>query len=48
VVKLAGGAGPWLAAVRELLAGLDESALAAVLGENARRIYGLIGKDRPG
>ena len=41
VVELAGGAGRWLAAARELLAELDKFAQAAVFGENARRIYGL-------
>jgi L-fuconolactonase len=41
VVNLAGGAGRWFAAVRKLLADLDEIARHAVLGANAARVYKL-------
>ena len=41
VSNLGGGHGRWLAAVRELLAGLDDKATAAIYGGNARRVYGL-------
>jgi len=41
VVNLAGGAGRWFTAVSELLQPLDHDVRAAVLGENARRVYGV-------
>jgi L-fuconolactonase len=41
VVELAGGYAAWRTASLRLLEGLDESARAGVLGENARRFYGL-------
>jgi len=41
VVNLAGGYARWLAAARELLAPLPAAARAAVLSDNARRIYRL-------
>jgi L-fuconolactonase len=41
VVELAGGFERWQAASLRLLQGLDEASRADVLGENARRFYGL-------
>jgi L-fuconolactonase len=41
VVDLAGGAVRWLAALRELLAGLSRPARDAIFGGNAQRVYGV-------
>jgi len=41
VVELGGGYSRWRSATLELLRGLDDSERDAVLGDNARRFYGL-------
>ena len=41
VVELGGGYSRWRSATLELLLGLDDAERDAVLGNNARRFYGL-------
>jgi L-fuconolactonase len=48
VVNRAGGAGRWFASVGELLEHWGQPARAAVLADNARRVYGLGAKGCPG
>jgi L-fuconolactonase len=41
VVNLAGGFRRWSSATAELLGGLSDAERAAIMGDNARRFYGL-------